>query len=224
MWIFLWIVISSIILGIFGWSQWILIQQKRAWKILANKYKLEYKPRKFTESAVVTGKFQGYRLNLFSDAYRTGDARGERYVTVIEIEICKGMPTGAAMGTESVREFVDQLSFRQSFVPEHEKWRDEYILRTRDVQLTVDYLTRPRLDALTSLFAMKNATILFFFDEMDSILHIETLDPLRDPARLERIIMRLIQTARVLDIAPDKKKGGATPTPPASETPDELSS
>ncbi len=218
MWIFLWILASAFILGVFGWSSVILWQQKQAWAAFARKHKMEYKTLRFLDSATVRGTIGGFRMSLFSDARQTNDMRRERYFSVIEFELGSGLPTGAAIGTGGMKEFIDNLSFPEMVTPEHEKWTGDYIARTRSKTLLKEYLTPLRLDALLSMFGMKNASVLYFFDEIDAILHIETVDPLRDAEKLNRIVNRILAAVKVLaphaEAAHEKDSEPQKPVPP----------
>ncbi len=214
MWIFLWIILSLFVLGIFGWQSWILWEQKKAWKAFARKNGMEYEPRRSLDSAIVRGTIGGFRMTLFSDSKQTNDIRRERYVSVIEFELGDGMPTGAAIGTSDMKPFIDTLSFTQNLTPDYEKWTGGYVARTRDREALRLYLTQPRLDALVGLFGMNNASVLYFFDELDCVLHIETIDPLRDPEKLDRIINRIVRAVNVLAIPNMSRKDERSPVPP----------
>lgn len=198
MWIFIWLVLSLIILGIFGWSFVILLQQKKCWATYAKRHKLEWAPGKTLESGTVRGTIDGIRISITSRAQQTADVRGERFMSVLEFEMGSGMPTGAAIGTSGMRSFIETLSFQYPYVPTHEKWTGGYICKTRDLQAFAIWFTPVRVNAMLDLFSMRNATVLFFFDELDCVLHVETSDPLRNVDRLERIIHRLLSNIRKL--------------------------
>ena len=198
MWIFLYIVVAAFILGVFGWSAVILHQQKTAWAAFAKKHGLQYTRGKFMQAASARGVINGIRVSLFSDAQQTKDVRGERYVSVLEFEIGGGMPTGAAIGTPEMNAFIQNLAFTESWQPEYVKWRSDYIVKTRDSAALKSYLTDDRIAALLDVFGMNRVSALFFFDEKDAVLHLETVDPLRDAEKLDRIVARLLNDARRL--------------------------
>ncbi len=224
MWIFIWVVLSLFILGVFVWSVVILREQKTAWAAFAKKNNLQYTRGRFMEAAIVRGTMKGLRISLFSDTQQTEDIRGERYVSVIEIELGPGMKTGAAIGTPEMKSFIDSLSFDKSYRPPHEKWKDGYIVKTRDLAVLQDYLTPARLDALTSLFGMNKVSALFFFDEQDCVLHMETIDPLRRADKLDRIMDRILNDARKLALTSQQQAQTAppaeVPVPAAAVQPD----
>jgi hypothetical protein len=218
MWIFIWVVLSLFILGVFLWSVVILREQKTAWAAFAKKHNLQYTPGKFMESAVVRGKMGGFRVSLFSETQQTEDVRGERYVSVIEVEMGPGMKTGAAIGTGEMKGFIDGLSFGQTYDPQHEKWQPAFILKTKDHVALKDYLNRERLDALMDLFNMNKAAALFFFDEHDCVLHMETSDPLRQADKQDRIFERILNDVRKL-APPDEARNVPQAAPRENDAP-----
>lgn len=204
MWIALWIFISAFIIGIALWSMQILRQQKRAWSAFARKYNYDYDPGKLMESPRINAVINHMKVALYTDVQRVNDVRGERYVTIIEITMGGGMPTGAVITTPEWQAFVDSLTFSQDYTPDNaNNWKPSYIIKTHDVQTLRSYLTKERVHALEKLFAMKNSMSLFFFDEQEAVLRVETSDPLRDPRHIEKIMKRLTEVANILRM--DKK-------------------
>jgi hypothetical protein len=207
MWMFIWVVLSLFILGVFLWSVLILREQKHAWAAFAKKHNLQYTAGKLMDSPTVRGYFGGYTLSLFSQTQQTDDVRGERYVSVIEVEMGPGLKTGAALGTEEMQAFINGLSFTETYVPKHEKWKPAFVLKARNSKILESYLNPTRLDALMDLFNMNKVSALFFFDEQDCVLHLETADPLRRADKLERIAGRILTNVQKLaPTAPDKKQ------------------
>jgi len=206
MWIFLWVVLSIFVMGVFFWSMFILQQQKRAWFAFAKKSGLKYEAGAYTDPPVVSGIVKGYKVTFFTDSLRTQDVRGRRFVTTIEVEIGDGMPTVAALATQDFADFLSPLRLPLSWQPPGEDWQKNYIIKTRSTDRLVRYLTKARLKVLSDLFSMKNAATLFFFDEQACILRIETPDPLRDPDRMERIAKRVYSAVDVLLLAPEERR------------------
>ena len=198
MFIFFYLIIVVCVLGFFVWSAVVVQDQKRAWRKFAVKRGLTYKANSFMEAARVQGRIDGIVFSLFSDTQRTPDVRGERHVSVLEFELGAGMPTGAAIGTPEMRPFINGLSFTEDYLPIHTVWKGEYVARCRDGVMLGSYLTDARIEALARVFGMNKVSALYFFDEQDAILHLETVDPLRDPVKLDRIIERLLGDAKKL--------------------------
>lgn len=194
----IWFVLSAFVLAVYGWSMKILFEQKEAWKKFAEKHKLDYKSEKLTAPPYLTGRYKDHRLYAYSGVQVTTDVSGQRFVTIIEIELGKGIPVAGAVGTENLGRFILGLNFEQEYVPNSEYWDTAYTLKTRNAAVLKKYLTEKRLQALQNLFKMKNASVLFFFDDVESVLRIETPDPLRNADRMEKIFDRIYKALDVL--------------------------
>lgn len=203
--IILWLTLSAFIVGVFVWSTSILFQQKKAWKDYAKKAGLNYKPGKTMESPNLGGLMKGRKVGLFSAPQAIPGRRGERFVTVIEVEMGPGMPTAAAIATKEYADMVAPLKLPAVVEPESKDWDKTYIVKTRDGKVLKAYLTPERCKVLHGVFSMRNSIALFFFDEEDSILRIETPDPLRDAAHLEKIMKRVMAVADRLELTPEER-------------------
>jgi hypothetical protein len=190
-WIFLWFVASAFILGVFGWSLVILQQQKRAWAAFAKKHSLAYVPGKLVEAPVIKGAVFGYQVAMFPDVQSSQDQRGQRFVTVMEFDLGAGGVTGAVIASANFATFIAGLAFNDTIDVDFPEWDKTRIIRTRNKTALKEYLTTERLTLLHSIMNMKNSSALYFFDEQNAILHIETSDPIRDAARMEKIIQRI---------------------------------
>lgn len=193
----IWFVLSAFVLSVYGWSLKILFDQKAAWKAFAEKHKLTYHADKLTSSPYITGRYKNYRLYAYTGVQTTNDVSGQRFVTIIEIELGHGVPVAGAVGTKNLGTFILNLNFDHEFVPNSPYWDTSYTLKTRNAYAMKAYLTEERLKALCGLFKMNNASVLYFFDDVESVLRIETPDPLRDSGRMGKILDRVY---KVLDI------------------------
>lgn len=194
MWFFIWAVLSAVVLGATLWSYLVLRQQKKAWQAFAKRHSLDYKPGTLMGAPFMAGKIGAHNIAFFTGLQQTNDARGQRFLTVIELDLRVGLPTAAAMGTKDAAGFINALRLDHDFRPEEgdENWRPDYVARTRDVHKLKAYLTPERKAALHNLFSMNNVVILYFFDEQDCILRLETPDPLRDDRKMEKIVNRIL--------------------------------
>jgi hypothetical protein len=217
MWIALWVILSAFIITVFIWSMQILQQQKRAWGAFAKKNGAYVFTRgKMMESPSLRCALRGMTITLYTDTQRTNDIRGQRYVTVFEIETGGGMPTGAIVATRELEPFVSSLNFAETYAPVSPNWNPAYLLRTRSAARLKHYLTPERIEALCGLFSMKNSVSLFFFDEQDSVLRMETPNPLKDAALLEKSINKVLGFAEKLKLTDEEKERfAAVPAAPA---------
>lgn len=206
MWVAIWLVLSCFLLSFVGWTLYVLLQQKRAWKAFAEKNNLSYRGGKMMESPTVQGHYGKRMFSMYTDIQPTKDVRGQRYVSVIEFQMGDGMPTGAIIATKELREFSDHLIFHEIYVPDLKEWSPDYISKTRDKKNLKEYLTDDRARILSKLFKMKNAVVLFFFDELDCVLRVETTDPLRNAAHLQKIVEQIFKVVQVLTPGVEEKK------------------
>lgn len=195
MWIFLWLVVSCFILGIFFWSVRILFMQKRAWRAFAVKMNLSYQEEKgLLVSPRVNGSLGPYGFGLISEAQATEDSRGMRYVTVLEFALRSGVPgaTGA-LGTQKMTPIISSLIAQNPLSLTDTDWDVNWFIRASNVAIVEKYLTPERIDVLKKIFRMKMLGALLIFTEDETILRIESADPLSDPVRTEKIV-RGVQT------------------------------
>lgn len=208
-WLILWILLAGFVLGVFVWQLLILREQKQAWEKYSKRHKLEYEAGSFYGAPTIHGEMDNKKLSIYTDSQQTEDMRGQRFITAIEIELGSGMPTGGALGTAGMKNFIETLVFDQTYKPDHKEWKEDYVLRTRDAHKMKRYLTGERLEALMSLFSMKSVSVLYFFDELEAVLRIETTDPLRDADRMEKIIRRILDLTATLSLSEEEASAAA---------------
>ncbi len=206
MWVAIWVCFTVFVAVFVGWTLLVQFQQKKAWSTYAKRNKLQYDNGTFTGPPTVVGEVGGRNLSLYTGVQQTDDIRGQRFVTVIEFQMGKGMPTGAAIATKEFSGFIQGLIFDETFKPEVTDWDPSYVVRTRYKKNLQAYLTQERQKTIASLFSMKNAAVLFFFDELEAVLRIETSDPLRNDAHLEKIVKRILSAVEVLSPTAEEKK------------------
>lgn len=150
------------------------------------------------------GLVYGHQVAFFPDVQATQDQRGQRFVTVLEFDVGQGMPTGAMISTANFATFASNLNFAQTLEIDYPGWDKTRIVRARDAAALKDYLTKDRLEFLHNIMTMKNATALYFFDEENAIVHIETSDPIRDEQRMEKIVQKITASLSKLKLTPDE--------------------
>lgn len=150
------------------------------------------------------GMVYGHQVAFFPDVQATQDQRGQRFVTVLEFDVGQGMPTGAMISTSNFAAFAANLNFTQTLEIDFPGWDKTRIIRTRDAAVLKEYLTQDRLEFLHNIMSMKNATALYFFDEENAIVHIETSDPIRDEARMEKMVQKMTSSLSKLKLTTDE--------------------
>jgi hypothetical protein len=200
MWIAIWVLLSTFVLVVAGWSYMILRQQKQAWAAFAKRHGLTFKKGTFFGPPLMEGQMGSHYVSFFIGRQDTSDTRSHRYVTVIEINLRVGLPTSAAIGTKETTGVVNILPLEFNVPPPEGAtlWDKEWPARARDPGKFYAYMTPARVEALKSVFATKGVIALFFFDELDTLLRIETSDPLRDDKKLEKAMTRILGEASKL--------------------------
>lgn len=206
MWLAIWGCFAAFILAFVGWTLVVLMQQKKAWHAFAKRHKLKYIPGKMMDSPTVTGDLNDRKFSLYTGVQQTDDIRGQRFVSVIEFQLGRGMPTGAAIATKEFAGFISGLIFDRDYKPELAEWDKSYIVRTRSNKNLGAYLTKERQQILHSLFSKKNCAVLYFFDEIEAVLRIETTDPLRNDAHLNKIVQGIQNAVERLVPSEEEKK------------------
>lgn len=207
MWIFIWLIFSLFILGVFAWSMQTLYRQKQVWKVFAAKMNLTYQPgQNFLSSPSITGAIGPYGFSLHTERIPTPDLRGERFSMIVEFALRQGIPAFGAAGTPGVIPAIEALDLPQVFVPADTDWNPAWVIRTRNAKVVEAYLTQPRLDVLKKIFRMKILSGMFVFDTPDAVIRVETYDPLDDLDRLEKIVKGLAAQIAPLTMTEDEQK------------------
>lgn len=205
MWIFIWILLSIFVLGVSLWSIRILYQQKSAWKAYAEKMKLVYDGgHGFLGAPSVAGSIGAYGFGLYTEEQKTSDTRAQRFNTVLEIALRRGLPETGALGTGEVMNFAQSLRLDQTIVPQDQDWDSAWLVRTRHAAMMEQYLTPARLEVFKKIFRMKVRVAVFVFDSQDAVLRIVTSDPLSNHQRLEKIVKGLLANVESLIVRPEE--------------------
>lgn len=211
-WFFIWFVVSIFILGIFGWSVRILLQQKSAWQGFAKKMNLTYQqPKGFLVSPVVTGAIGPFGFALFSEPQATADSRGQRYTSILEFSLRQGLPAIGAVGTAQVMNRLEGFPGDKPVAVADKDWDANWFVRTDNVGITEKYLTPSRIEFLRKVFRLKIIAGFFLYTPEDAILRLETADPLNSVERLEKVVKGV--TAQLGVMIPSAEEKAAFPTP-----------
>lgn len=205
-WILLWLVLSAIILGATAWSTYILYRQKQAWQALATRHKMTFTRGRLMGSPMLDGFIENYRVSFFTAERQSTDIRARRYVTVVEIVFPEGIINGVAAGTPEMVTFMETLSSLSPMAITHEKWDPSFRLYARNRDAVRQYLTPSRLEHLCQLLATRNADVIIIFDETQGVVRLETSDPILDPMKAEKVILRLIRHAQGLSITRQERE------------------
>lgn len=196
-WFVLWFMLSLTLLGIFVWTYYTLIQQKKAWKTFAKRNKLKYKAAHPLRSATVEGKIEGFDFILASEEQITQDVAGRRFTSVMLVEL-GGLPMQGVIASSHMQGFVNFANLPEKIRDIHEIWNNANFIHTDRRAVMRAYLTETRIKALNSLMKLKNGMVLYVFNQEKGILRLETIDPLLDPDKIETIIKKLFRVVKVV--------------------------
>lgn len=199
-WLLIWLFIAAVLLYFFGWTLYILFQQKRAWQAFAKKAKLRYKPGRWQESPDMSGNYNGTTISYFTGEHISPDVRGSRKLTAIEVSLSSKMPFEGGVASRGMVEFIKTMGFKEEILPQNPKWKSEYIATSNTPYALQSYLTDTRLEALFSLMRIKNAWVILIFKEDTMLLRLDTPDPLETEKKLEAITKRMVEVAKRLEL------------------------
>lgn len=200
-WIILWMVVSAALIYFSAWTSLIVLRQKREWQAFANTHKLRFQSATLLTPPKMNGAYQGYEIAFFPSEHQTADSRGLRKLTAIEITIKSVIPCGGVVGTGGMVPIIQELAFPEELRPQHKWWNPTHIIKTDNTAMIEAYLTDERLKALMTLSKVKNLWMIFIFKGKDTILRIDTPDPLETKTKIEKILHIMIETAKTLELA-----------------------
>ncbi len=196
----LWLFMSVVLLTFWFWTIYVVLKQKAAWRLYAEKRKMRFHSNGFLETPSVSGALDGYRVTIFPSEHSELDARSQRRLTAIEITLHSGLPVRSAMATGGMVQVVEALDIYREYKPSVKGWDDSYVIRTADVGVMEGYLTEDRLNKLLSLMKVDRAWIVFLCLEDVSLLRLDTPLPIDDPKKLDLLIKQMINAAKALEM------------------------
>lgn len=191
-WIILWVVLSAIVLGASGWSLQILLRQKKAWEAFAQKRGLSFKRGTFMGPAEIAGTINEYKINFFTAERQTEDMRGKRYVSVIEIGVKEGLCDGGVAGTKEMQPFMLSLDMLHPYPVNKEGWEKSHAIFVRNDEAADAYFTDEKLDLFAQVLGTRNADVFIVFNSEETIIRMETSDPMLSADKIEKIVTRQI--------------------------------
>lgn len=206
MWIFLWVVLSAILLGSTLWSFQILRRQKQAWEIYAKSKNFTYKAGTTMGPAEMSGVIGDYKLSFFTVEKPSDNARSTRYLTAVEIELTEPVVDGGVAGTKEMLPFMQSLQGLKPFKIESPLWEEGLFAFIRYEAIGKAYFTQDRIEAAVSLLKTRNADAIIVFSGQQLVLRLETSDPMKDSAKIDKIVTRAIGLCDKLRTTPEQRK------------------
>lgn len=206
MWLFLWLLLSSILIGATLWSLKILLAQKKAWEVYAKSKNFTYQPGTFMGPAEMSGVIGDYKLSFFTGERQGADVRTRRYVTVVEIVLTEGLVNGAVMGTQEMLPFMQSLGQLHPSTIEGPGWEPNLFAFIKNDEAVKAYLTPERIEVLSNILKTKNADAVIVFHDKELVVRLETSDPMQDSEKIDKIITRVMGLCDKLRITPEQRK------------------
>lgn len=217
MWIFIWVVLSAILIGASLWSLRILLTQKDAWDKYAKSKNLTFKRGTFMGPAEMSGVIDAYKISFFTAERSSADIRAKRYVTVIEISLGEGLFDGGAMGTKEMLPFMQSLDRLHPYKIEGNGWEDGLFAFVKHDLPAQTYLTADRVETIANLLKTKNADVILVFNHQELVLRLETSDPMQSADKIDKIVKRLLGLTDKLRIPAEERAALKAMAPAESE-------
>ncbi len=200
---YLWVVISLFLLGFWAWTLLVVTQQKKAWKIFADKRNMRYHDTGMFSTPMVSGAVDSYGVSLFASEHSELDARTQKRLTAIEISLQSDFPFLSAIASGGMVSVVDAFDIRHEYKPQIKGWDNSYVLRVSDLSVAQNYYTEERLNKLIKLMKIDKAWVILAIVEDRGVLRLDTPYPIDNPKKLDNLIKQMIDIARALEL----KKG-----------------
>ncbi len=198
-WIVVWAFFATFIMGITFWSFRILIRQKQAWGQYAKRHNLDYDSKAFIKSPIVSGMVGDYFITILSVEQDDDDGKGRCYRSVIQFNLKNPMMVEGVIASSWLRRFAGALKLPQEGTNAMKEISHGTVVFSQDDAKLTPYFTMERVQVLAAMAAVKNAAILMIFNEEEAFLRFETSDALDDVSRLEKLVNKVIDAAKVLE-------------------------
>jgi len=204
-WFFLWLFLSGALLYFLGWTMFILLRQKQAWKIFAAQKKMRFKSTTFLGSPEISGTIDNRPVSFFVGEHLTADARSSRKLSAIEIKLASKMPIEGGIASGGMVALVQSLNLKEEIRPDHPNWDKNYIAVASNRAALAAYLTNERIEALTSLMKIRNGWVIVIFRGDVMLLRYDTPDPLDTLEKLNKILQKILDVAGILELKPGEE-------------------
>ena len=203
---YIWLFISLFLLGFWGWTLLVVVQQKRAWKAFAEKRQLRFHDQGMFATPMVGGSIDSYGVSLFASEHSELDERSQRRLTAIELSLQSDFPFACGVASGGMVSVVDAFDIRHEYKPQVKGWDNAYVLRTSDLQMAQNYFSEERMQKVLDLMKIEKAWIILIFFEDRGILRMDTPYPIDNPEELDKLITQMIDAARTLEIGKGETK------------------
>ncbi|MFP4385591.1 MAG: hypothetical protein ACLFRA_00110 [Alphaproteobacteria bacterium] len=189
--VFIWLSISLFLLVFWVWTLVVVLRQKTAWKVYAEKRKMRFHDTGFFSTPSEHSEL---------------DERSQRRLTALEVSLQSDFPFACALGSGGMVSVVNVFDIRHEYKPLIKGWDNSYVLRTSDIGMARAYFTDERLEKLIELMNIEKAWVIMVFVEDRGVLRLDTPYPIDNPKELDRLINQLVSIARLLELRKGEAK------------------
>ncbi len=207
MWIFIWFLLSAILIGASVWSYNILMRQKKAWEIFAKARNFTFVKGTSMGPAEMSGVIGDYKLAFFTAERQDNDIRNKRYLTVVEFDLVEGLFNGGVAGTKEMLPFMQSLVKLKPYTVDLSFWdKADHFMFMQNEAASKAYLTPERLETINTILKTRNADCVVIFNDQQIVIRLETTDPMQDAEKIDKIVKRIMALCDKLRIAPEERK------------------
>lgn len=203
--LFVWFLIAFL-LGFWLWSIYVVLRQKRAWRVYADKRKLRYHEKGLLETPSVSGIVDDYGVSLFASQHGELDGRSQKFLTAIEVTLHTSLPTSCVVASGGMVTVAETTGIPYEFKPVQRGWDDSYAVRAQNLGMVRTYLDEGRLGKLISLMRVDKVWVIFLFLNSKGILRVDTPLPMESPKQIDLLIKQMINVAKALELKSGEDK------------------
>lgn len=205
-WFFLWILFALLMMGVTGWSTFILFQQKQAWKKFASDKKISFRANKFFAPAEMNGNIEEFVISFFTGEQQNPEARKNRQLTIVEIVDPHPYVDGVAAGNDQMRAFINLLDTLSAQKMDDKNWNKANVISSRHKKSVDAYLTPARIKIINEMISFPKSDVIVLLDGEQGVFRFETSNPLTDAAKIEAMLQKMFARIRKLRPAPEEVK------------------
>lgn len=159
----------------------------------------------------MSGAVDGYNISFFASEHSELDARSQRRLTAIEINMHSGLSVVSAIASGGMTPVVDTLDIHKEYRPAYKdgkgnEWDNSYVIRTQDVAYMQEYLNDERVGSILGLMKIDKAWIIILFFEETGLVRLDTPLPLDDPKKVDEVVKKIISVVRTLEMGDGEEK------------------
>ena len=203
-WFFLWILFALLMIGVTGWSTYILIQQKQAWKKFAADKKIAYRANKFFSPCEMNGTIEEFIISFFTGEQQNPEARKNKQLTIVEIVDPNPYVDGLAAGNGQMKAFINLLNTLSAHGMQDENWRNSNVISSRHKDAVKAYFPTARIKIINEMIAFPKSDVIILLDGDQGVFRFETSNPLTDAQKIDEMLQKMFVRIRKLRPSPEE--------------------